>query len=42
MSKSDTINKIAKVHINVDRHTEICYFYIEDNNFKYNLILDRL
>ena len=42
MSKSDTINKIAKVYINVDKHTEICYFYIKNNNFKYNLIFNRL
>ena len=42
MNKPGTINKIAKAYINVNKHTETCYFYIKDNNLKYNLILDRL
>ena len=41
MSKSDTINEIAKAHIDVDEYTEICYFYIKDDNLKYNLIFGR-
>ena len=41
MSKSGTINEIAKVHININEHTKICYFYIKGDNFKYNLIFDR-
>ena len=36
------IDEIAKVYINVDEYTEICYFYIESNNLKYDLILSRL
>ena len=42
MGKPDTINEIAKVHINVDEYIKICYFYIKDDNLKYNLIFDRL
>ena len=42
MGKPDTINKITKVHIDVNKHTEICYFYIRDDNLEYNLIFDRL
>ena len=42
MNKPDTINKIIKAHINVDKHTKICYFYIKSNNLKYNLILNKL
>ena len=41
MSKLGTINEIMKTHINVDEHTETCYFYIKNDNFKYDLILDR-
>ena len=41
MGKSDTINEIVKAYINVNKHTEICYFYIKNNNFKYNLILNK-
>ena len=42
ISKPDTINEITKVHININEHTKICYFYIKGNNFKYNLIFDKL
>ena len=42
MNKPNTINEIMKVYINVDEYIKICYFYIKDNNFKYNLILSRL
>ena len=42
MNKPDTINKIIKTHINVNEYIKICYFYIKNNNFKYNLILNRL
>ena len=42
MSKPDTINEITKTYINVDKHMKICYFYIKGNNFKYDLILNRL
>ena len=41
MSKPGTIDEIAKTHINVNKHTEICYFYIKNNNLKYDLILNR-
>ena len=41
MNKTDTINKIIKAHINVDKYTEICYFYIKSDNLKYNLILSK-
>ena len=41
MNKSDTINEIAKIYINVDKYTEICYFYIKNNNLKYNLIFNK-
>ena len=42
MNKPDTINEIIKTHINIDEHIEICYFYIRNDNFKYDLILGRL
>ena len=42
MGKSDTINEIMKTHININKHTEICYFYIKNDNLKYNLIFNRL
>ena len=42
MSKSDTINEIAKTHINFNKYIEICYFYIKNNNLEYDLIFDRL
>ena len=42
MSKPGTINEIMKAHINVNEYTEICYFYIKNDNFKYNLIFDKL
>ena len=42
MSKTGTINKMTKVHINVNKYTEICYFYIKGDNLKYDLILNRL
>ena len=42
MGKSGTINEITKAHIDINEHTEICYFYIKNNNLKYNLIFDRL
>ena len=42
MSKPDIINEITKAHIDVDEHIEICYFYIRDNNLKYDLIFGRL
>ena len=42
MGKPGTINEIVKAHININEHTEICYFYIKSNNFEYDLILDRL
>ena len=41
MGKTGTINEMTKVHIDVDGHIEICYFYIEGNNLKYDLILSR-
>ena len=41
MSKPDTINEIAKIHINIDEHMKICYFYIKNDNLEYNLILNR-
>ena len=41
MGKPDTINEIVKTHINVNKHTKICYFYIKDNNLEYNLILNK-
>ena len=41
MSRPGTINEIVKAHINIDEYTEICYFYIKDDNLKYNLILNR-
>ena len=42
MSKPSTINKIIKAHININKHMKTCYFCIENNNLKYNLILNRL
>ena len=42
MNKPGTINEIIKTHINVDEHIEIYYFYIKNNNFKYNLIFNKL
>ena len=42
MSKPGTTNEIVKTHINIDKHMKTCYFYIKDDNLKYNLILDRL
>ena len=42
INKSDIINEIIKVHININKYTEICYFYIKNDNFEYDLILDRL
>ena len=42
MGKSDTINEIVKAHINIDEHMKICYFYIKNDNLKYDLILNRL
>ena len=42
MNKPGTINEITKAYINIDEHTEICYFYIKNDNLKYDLILDRL
>ena len=42
MGRPGTINEMAKTHINVNKHTEICYFYIKDDNLEYDLILDRL
>ena len=41
MSKTGTIDEITKTHININKHTEICYFYIKGDNFKYNLILSK-
>ena len=41
MNKSSIINKIIKIHINVNEYTKICYFYIKNNNFEYNLIFSR-
>ena len=41
MSKSDTINVLAKIYINVDEYTEICYFYIKSDNLEYDLIFDK-
>ena len=42
MGKPDTINEMTKAHIDVDEHTETCYFYIRNDNLKYDLIFDRL
>ena len=42
IGKSCIINKIAKTHIDVNKHIKICYFYIENDNLKYILIFDRL
>ena len=42
INKSNTINKIIKTHININEHIEICYFYIKDDNLKYNLIFNKL
>ena len=42
MSKPGMIDEIAKAYININEHTEICYFYIKGNNLKYDLILSRL
>ena len=42
MGKSGTINEIVKIYIDVDEYMKICYFYIKSNNFKYDLIFDRL
>ena len=41
MSRPGIINEIIKTHIDVDKHTKICYFYIKDNNLKYDLIFNR-
>ena len=41
MGRPGTINEMTKVHINVNRHTKICYFYIKNNNLEYDLILSR-
>ena len=41
IDKTGTINKMTKIHINIDEYIKICYFYIENNNFKYNLILNK-
>ena len=41
MSKPDTINEIAKAHINIDGHIKTCYFYIKSDNLKYDLIFGR-
>ena len=41
IDKPDTINEIAKAHINIDKHIKICYFYIKSNSLEYNLILNR-
>ena len=42
MGKPGTINKIVKVHININEHIKTYYFYIEGDNLEYDLILDRL
>ena len=42
INKPGTINEIAKAHININEYTETCYFYIKNNNLKYDLILSRL
>ena len=42
INKSDIINEIVKIYINIDEYIKICYFYIKGNNFKYNLIFNRL
>ena len=42
MSKPGTINEIIKIYININEYIKICYFYIKNDNFKYNLIFDRL
>ena len=42
MSKSDTIDEIVKIYINIDRYIKLHYFYIKSNNLKYDLILSRL
>ena len=41
MDKPGTINEMTKTHINIDEYTEICYFYIKGDNFKYDLILSK-
>ena len=41
MDKTGTINEMAKIHIDVDEHIEICYFYVESDNLEYDLILSR-
>ena len=41
MDRLGTINEMAKAHINVDEYMKICYFYIEGDNLKYNLIFGR-
>ena len=41
MGKSGIINEIVKTHIDVNEYTEIYYFYIKGNNFKYDLIFNR-
>ena len=42
INKPNTINEIIKAHINVNEHIKICYFYIKNNNLKYDLIFNRL
>ena len=41
MNRPDTINEMVKAHIDINEHMKIYYFYIKDNNFKYDLILNR-
>ena len=42
INKSNTINKIIKAYININKYIKICYFYIKNNNFEYNFIFSKL
>ena len=42
MGKTGIIDEMIKIQINIDKYTEICYFYIRSDNLEYNLILDKL
>ena len=42
MNRPGTINEMTKIYIDINGHTETCYFYIKNNNLKYDLILSRL
>ena len=42
MDRLGIINEMTKIYIDVNEYMKICYFYIENDNLKYDLILSRL